>query len=680
MISFNTIKDKIDRRAYEEALSINSAKLYINYFKFLKGLEVSNSSMLRLEEYLSKMLRYLSCGTSLYLDTAGIIKLYQMYGISEDTFRNKNTTRFSLDSKKILQPLLQGFKNQADYLLYCDIIDFTESYIYSKHLKTINGNARNVLSRAQQSDKVTRNGNKLSEVRFTYSQAQNNRYYTSNENVQGFAKEFLPTIEMPAGYIIVSADGAQADFREACEMLFLDDPEFREYYDIEDDKYKAMAKFIYHRAGVPFDEEDFKKTRKMWKEASLSTVYGKQDFKNFAFSNSKLPNTLVEFITKAPRYLEYVQVIKDAISFKMEVFSHDAFGSTSIWSANALNVEEEVRNAPIQAMTSAIVILWSMKILELFYTQGFTKDDIGILFNRHDECIFYMKEDLLDSYGWIFKECSEVAVDDWGKLEFVPSFCYNYTVEDEGLMERYSKSCESHKDLITPFKTGSKREKPYLPTGRVANVFCYSTFVAYNYLQLMNFPGVDLTVLDNYSRSQSEEKNNKAKEMLRDLFANCDENSLMYQQLKHYRDYNNLFVVKDNKNNIVTTCRTFVELKKYLLENDYGYVYLNNSILGDEVYADGELQFRYNRISEIAAIDILLSAGLSPHSTPTVEDVITDLSKPEVSGLNKSSLFTDTSTVENSTVKLINNVTVYSDEMRESTAEIYSDWTNLGRK
>lgn len=673
MLRLSTTKDKIDFKRYEDELNVDLASVFINKTQFTCKVSYIEAQQRLLTYDLNLEMGLLSRQTHRIVNKDSMIELLVSYGVDRKKFKAKNVSGLSLDSKKVIAPILTDFKNKNNPFSYTDIITFLENYQHMKRLGTLVGSGRNIFSRAEESQEVNRTGEPLRKVRFTYTRSQNNRYYTKNENIQAMGKEYLSCIQPPAGYVLVSADGSQADFREACEMLFLDNPEFAEFYHAEPtDKYKAIAKFIKARLGIPFDEEEYKESRKIYKELTLSTIYGKKDFSKSNLKNTSEAYELIKFIESSPKFKEYSTLIKNAIDFRTEVMATDIFGHVTVWPANAINVEEEVRNSPIQATTSAIVILWSMAIIDKFRSLGFTKDDFGILFNRHDEMVFYMKESLME-YSWIFKECSEVAIDDWDKLEFNPLFSYSYYTEDEDLRKLYEESVSKNKDKITPFTKGEPNPNGYSPTLRQCTVYTYSCVSAADYLNLAGYEGLDLTELNSFPRNQYREKNEYAKEILRELYKRTPEETFLHMQLSNYRKLNNKFVVMDNDNQIIHTAATYSELKKYLTEHRYGYVNVFNAVLGGDIARDGNIQFKYFKQSELTILNILNRVQFDkPYSEEE-----TEFANVNVSSETNTSYFSDSPTTEVETIW--NNITIYKDEMHSFEApKVFVDISNLG--
>ena len=297
MLRLSTTKDKIDFKRYEDELNVDLASVFINKTQFTCKVSYIEAQQRLLTYDLNLEMGLLSRQTHRIVNKDSMIELLVSYGVDRKKFKAKNVSGLSLDSKKVIAPILTDFKNKNNPFSYTDIITFLENYQHMKRLGTLVGFGRNIFSRAEESQEVNRIGEPLRKVRFTYTRSQNNRYYTKNENIQAMGKEYLSCIQPPAGYVLVSADGSQADFREACEMLFLDNPEFAEFYHAEPtDKYKAIAKFIKARLGIPFDEEEYKESRKIYKELTLSTIYGKKDFSKSNLKNTSEAYELIKFI------------------------------------------------------------------------------------------------------------------------------------------------------------------------------------------------------------------------------------------------------------------------------------------------------------------------------------------------------------------------------------------------
>ena len=123
----------------------------------------------------------------------------------------------------------------------------------------------------------------------------------------------------------------------------------------------------------------------------------------------------------------------------------------------------------MQTGTSEIVILTVNKILDKFYELGYTPEDIHIYYTRHDEPIFIMKESIIKD-TWIFKECSEIIVDNWTPLKMSFGFGYRYQEEDAILNGRIENVYSLNEEKITKYEPDSDIEYSFYPLAKTLKV------------------------------------------------------------------------------------------------------------------------------------------------------------------------------------------------------------------
>lgn len=656
---------------YEKNLRIDNPYVWINLTRMVRELYRQMAELEAIRVQLEYLIFRISGGYYRFMSKDNLIGLFtDCLGVDRKKFNQKSKQSASVDTTKIINPLLDEFKRRSDsHNGMCDdIVEFLELYLKQAHLKSTTNNTRKHIANLQNSETETSNyGQCLKKMPFIYERRQNCRYYTSNSNIQALAKEYLNCIEMPSGYIIVAADASQADFREACEMIFLQDREFKAIYDEEEDKYKALAKYIKKKNNKPWNEEEFQENRKGYKTSTLAKVYGGHSSTSLGsgFKNIEDQQMLERFIEDNPAYKQYCLGMQEALNFQHDVITYDIFGNPSHWPAHLPQVEDKLKNAPIQSTTSAIVIAWSTSIINMFRERGYDEDQFGILLNRHDEILFYMHIDALKD-SWIFKQNSSVGVDDWGELCFEPNFYFAYKMDCPELTQAYEESCENHKSEITLFERKVLPiKKKYRFTGKLCRVYTYAPVSLYDFCKLRNFDGLDLSSLENFKKSESEAQASACKKLVREYLKREDLPPYVVQDLNNYRKYWNIFIIHDMDNLECKVIKGYQNYIKYLQDNDFGYVISNNTIT--DVYINlNTVQIQNYICSSDSVLDNILKhdievdiddySGLED-TADNIEDSAGIFSQSETSIFNNES---DSGEV----VRMFKGIPIYTDELQ----------------
>ena len=209
--------------------------------------------------------------------------------------------------------------------------------------------------------------------------------------------------------------------------------------------YEAIARIVAKANKQDFDIKDFKEQRDLMKAVILSCVYGKR-------TDVEKPKAdfLREFgaylDTKCPKYIEYKKRIQDHIEFRDTVVLDTYFGQPVVVDKgynpyDDSQMDHKCLNYPIQSCTSLIVIMTVNAILEDFYALGYTEDQIGVYYTRHDEPIFIMDEEVMKD-SWIFKDYDKIFIDDWYPMGLEFDFGYSYKETEKSLMDKYDKSVQ----------------------------------------------------------------------------------------------------------------------------------------------------------------------------------------------------------------------------------------------
>ncbi|MFQ9150775.1 MAG: hypothetical protein ACLR6B_03780 [Blautia sp.] len=238
------------------------------------------------------------------------------------------------------------------------------------------------------------------------------------------------------------------------------------------DKYEGIARPIAKANGEDFDYESFKKNRNLYKVYVLETIYGTRG--SSIQSTRSFIQSLAKYLDSCEKYTEYVRRINNTIAMNLPVITRGYFGFEQAAPSNLfrdVDIRNFALNSPIQTGTSEIMILTVNAIIDKFRSLGYGPDDVSVYMVRHDEPVFKISKKVLKD-AWVFKNASEIYVDDWIPLQLDFKYGYYYGEEDAGLAEAvdYSVDLNAHKiDIVTADDYGMSKE--YYPIADVGNVY-----------------------------------------------------------------------------------------------------------------------------------------------------------------------------------------------------------------
>lgn len=364
---------------------------------------------------------------------------------------DSNISGVSVNRKNVLEPLYNdGYAKE-----------FLNLYLTFSSYKKLNSSLRTL--EEKHSKPIQQRGNKgesLNQCNFNVSQRQNYRYNYSKHDIITIPKQYSYAVTVPKGKVLAWGDFSQADLRAAYN-IFIRDSENIKTVKKYNDMYEAIARIV---KGEDFDLEEFKSKRDLMKAVILSCVYGKRT--DVEKSKAEFLREFGEYLdTKCPRYMEYKSRISKHISFKSNIILETYFGQPVIvdkgWGKD-LSLEHKCLNYPIQSCTSLLVILTVNAILEQFYSLGYTEDQIGVYYTRHDEPIFIMDEDVMKD-SWVFEDYNKIFIDDWYPMELSFSFGFNYTIENNHLTQLYNDSVEKNKHRLHIEEMDENTGEEFLP-------------------------------------------------------------------------------------------------------------------------------------------------------------------------------------------------------------------------
>ena len=328
--------------------------------------------------------------------------LINMEGVPERRIGTTPGGDVSLDVNKYLKPLYEdGFAEE-----------FLSVYIKWVASKTKNSLINGILSKCYETVSDKYEDRYLKKCNFNVSQKDNLRFFYKESNIVGISKIFNESIVPPPGYVLVSGDFAQSDFRIAYNLLLRNEDNAKIMDEVED-KYEGMARILDKALGKPFDLEDFKESRDIFKVNILGPMYGK------TYARSQKSQAFITrmnaFLATCNNYQKFKSSITNRMEIGLPLVIESYFGHTETipilqGKKGFTDTLNKALNTPIQTGTSEIMILVVNSILDKFYSMGYTEDDVRIYYSRHDEPLFIIKEDVMKD-SWVFKNASEIIVD-----------------------------------------------------------------------------------------------------------------------------------------------------------------------------------------------------------------------------------------------------------------------------
>lgn len=326
-------------------------------------------------------------------------------------------------------------------------------------------------------------GKPLKAIPFHYEQCSTGRFYTRDDGIQNWPLELTRTITVDNDYVLFWCDFAQIDFRVGYH-IYLHEPgsEADKIYLADTDKYRAMYTIICNAAGKQPDYDLFKKFRPAYKKAILSAMYNasEQSLIN-DIKNRELAHELYEFFQHNTRYQNYINSINKLIDFNVDLVVKDYFGFERALPMPAAQSSKDRSsaikaccNTPIQSTSNSIMELWLESLLSKFEQHGYVRGKHIIPYLiRHDETIFKVHRSVLPDL-WIFKDCMQVAIDDWDVLELEPHAGLYYKEPWDFLEGQYADSCLKNADKLTTRTVNTPRATAYRPVNEIIELYTYT--------------------------------------------------------------------------------------------------------------------------------------------------------------------------------------------------------------
>lgn len=458
MVRYN--KDEIiDLDLYEHYLKKNGCFIFYNRDMLEHSREEMSSASAVYELMAIDRMRHHSGCELLHLGKEAIYKyLTKFERCPEHYFFNRKVQGITLSAKDCLGPLRSnGYA--AEFLDYYTM--YKSLSAKASKLKTLTGTCNG-------SDGVSCDGHVLSRLPFTVRREPNYRYnYSDFDIIAQIPKSEVGCIGIEDGYVLAWGDFAQSDFRIAYN-LFLRSEENDAIMMRYEDRYEGLARIVSAKLGEEFDKESFLQSRKLYKKLTLATMYGTQG--TVVKEDAAFINMFNRFLDTCPRYVEYRNRLCAAHKLGLPIEIESYFGNVEISPILADEQKTVYRglNAPIQKGTSEIVILSVCKILAMFYSLGYSEEDVSLYFVRHDEPIFKLKRSVMRD-SWIFRQFDTIFVGNWTPLNLSFQFGYWYSKEDEELKKEYQVSCARNVAKIEKLKQ-RKGEEIFFPVKKIAEL------------------------------------------------------------------------------------------------------------------------------------------------------------------------------------------------------------------
>lgn len=381
------------------------------------------------------------------------LKLYnyltRVEGCPEHYFNKRGVQGISIDKNKVLSKLASnGYAEE-----------FFKYYMVYRNKEANCNKIRKVLDECWEIVAKNREGRELARIPYSVNQQQNLRFNYRDRDVVALPKMYGETFSTEDGYFLVWGDFAQSDFRIAYNLFLRDENNVDLMAQVED-KYEGLARLVAESEGRDFDQEVFKRDRKLYKTLTLACMYGTRD----TVEKTKKPfvKMMNDFLRKCPRYVEFEKRIRDRVELGLPFVVESYFGHQEILTAggNGVSIVDKALNTPIQSGTSEVIILTVNKILEIFKGLGYSDDDVSVYMVRHDEPIFRLSEKVKKDL-WVFEQATDILVDDWLPLHISFSPGYYYGVEDRELQKVYKNSCLNNFDKIEILEKGEGKD--YFP-------------------------------------------------------------------------------------------------------------------------------------------------------------------------------------------------------------------------
>lgn len=395
-------------------------------------------------------LRIESSGSYQSISSDSILDFLERLGVDLDKrYRNKKTDGYSLDMKKVVDPLIEAGV----------AVDMLTAYKAYRSYRTY----ASFLAKLGESKRMhhkTNDGRIILAYDTTLQERENLRVYYRDIAVVSIPKIFSNIVTGPSEeYHLAWCDYPQADWRFAYNLFIRDPSNFGVMRSCED-AYEGLARIV---EGDKFNPEVFKDSRKAYKVDCLKVFYNSRD-------NRPIPTAMRQYYMSRERYRKYFYDLGVLYQFKLPVPCESYFGYTQLLPEASYPDAflSKGLNTPIQTMTSHVVNETVFGILKKFYDLGYTEDDIRVYYVRHDELIFMFKDTILKD-AWVFEDCSQIHIDGFSPIKLDFHFGDYYQEEDSVLTEQVYHEMKAHPERISYYDIGEGHA--YYPVPSVESLY-----------------------------------------------------------------------------------------------------------------------------------------------------------------------------------------------------------------
>lgn len=451
--------DGVDLDLYEKIINTNTS-VYIDIEGLNSQLAYDNEMVRTTYNRLIEYLFFASEESCRYIDKNVIVSYLTIFEhVPKSMFEiydyNSRQTKISIDQAKVLKPLLaKGYATE-----------FLSLYFAHTSYKSSYNNTKSMLNYCTPSDEVDRFGKPLVKLNFQYEKRSTGRLYANSYSVQTIPLKYVKYITVPKGRFLMWGDLTQVDLRVAWN-IYLKDAESDKIYKRYQDKYEAFARIMNLALDKTFDLDEFLARRKLYKKLTLERCYDSnlqaliRDSGDPEFSKSM-----------DTYYLNNVSYQKALNGIKKSIMSFPKFNTVDYFGKerpidSSLNMSRKTKqaiNTPVQSTSNDIVASQVIALYNLLDALNIPRDYVIPYMLRHDE-MAYSLDERFKEYLWVFKDLSDIYVDDWDVIRMDMEFGYNYQVPDDELLSDYNTCVNMNLDKLTPHKPTARitQYKPYV--------------------------------------------------------------------------------------------------------------------------------------------------------------------------------------------------------------------------
>lgn len=438
------IENTSDMDEYLEALS-GSLTIYLDYYKLLDVIKDVEYTIDDLYSLASMELTIESGGLYAIPDKEVLLRFFDRMGIDLNTrFKNKKTNSPSLDKTKVLEPMIRA-GIQVDLLsAYVEYRSFMSYYSalrkYEEKCALIH----------ETDDGVT-----IGVLPTTVVERENLRVYYKDVAIVSIPKIYSNIVTTPRSDMFIAwCDYPQADWRFAYNLFIRDEQNEQVMRNCED-AYEGLARLV---EGDLFSLEEFKENRNTYKNSTLKTFYNSKD-------NGHIPTEIRKFYNTCPKYVKFMHDAYVLSRFRVPIPCTDYFGHMQLLPEASYPDAfiSKALNTPIQTFTSQVVKETVLSILKMFWSRGYTKDDINVYYVRHDEPLFLCSKNIIED-AWIFKECSQIHIDGFTPIKLDFHYGRYYQESSPELESAIQASIEAANTTYSVYDAGTAHEYNPLPS------------------------------------------------------------------------------------------------------------------------------------------------------------------------------------------------------------------------